>query len=465
MSFYHVLTSNVAPETFPNNCASNFSTPIHNPYDFSGQWEVGLTQMTHSNCVSTFNNESYTIDDSILNKEYFGQLKTHLKFELSLPKKKMTRDEFNTEIKNCISQHSVLKHILEIRVVSATKGVFWKVLNPDIFVLISRDLHLATFTYGGVMTAEDKWPSGTRDMQYDAVLLRRPYIIIGTKTFNAEHYIVKEKNTEMSSQDLVQAFNAKVPRNIADILTLTQKGQFALRKLQNDGVILQFNAALNSVFHFNHASFFHKDKVTFSFHSRPLSYADAWIVSLIRLKVEPFTTTAMTYHLTNNQFTTQEEACNYLSSLDKRVTFTCDEQNIAQMEIHNKFVTVTLDNDLRDILAFDKNTYRGPGTFKASGILSLSRRIHYLYVYSNINKYIRIGDTEAPLLAVLPFDGSTCVPHIERAFKYPMYVPLMRNNIAQINIEIRDDTGQLVPFTKEALTTLRLHFRQVYANV
>ena len=71
-----------------------------------------------------------------------------------------------------------------------------------------------------------------------------------------------------------------------------------------------------------------------------------------------------------------------------------------------------------------------------------------------------MGDTQAPLLAILPFNAKECEPHRERTFKNPMYIGLARDHISQIDIEIRDDAGQLVPFHDDALTTLRLHFRK-----
>ena len=122
------------------------------------------------------------------------------------------------------------------------------------------------------------------------------------------------------------------------------------------------------------------------------------------------------YHLEKKQFTTQNEACKYLNSLDDRVTFSCDNQNLTTMKILSKTVTVKFDNNLRDILAFDKNVYDGTDLHTASNVLSLSRHIHYLYVYSNINKLIRIGDTQAALLAILPFDGSSCVKLLPTQF-------------------------------------------------
>ena len=124
--------------------------------------------------------------------------------------------------------------------------------------------------------------------------------------------------------------------------------------------------------------------------------------------------------------------------------------------------SVSFDNTLQDILAFDQSTYSGKGKWQASDVFSLTRRIHYLYVYSNVSDFIRIGDTQAPLLAVFPFNNKMCINRLEeKTFHDPMYVSVMQNPIHQIDIQIYDGAGQLVPFSANAVTSLRLHFRQV----
>ena len=124
--------------------------------------------------------------------------------------------------------------------------------------------------------------------------------------------------------------------------------------------------------------------------------------------------------------------------------------------------SITFSDTLRDIFAFDQNTYGGRGTFSASAVFSLSRRINYLYVYCDVNDYVRIGDTEAPLLAVIPFNPIKCISLLqEKVFKLPMYVPVIKNPISQIDIAIYDGAGQLVLFATDSVTSIRIHFLRV----
>ena len=145
---------------------------------------------------------------------------------------------------------------------------------------------------------------------------------------------------------------------------------------------------------------------------------------------------------------------------DKRITFDCNKKDYVSVNITDKNLTLTFDDTLRDIFAFDKNSYTGVGKFTASDTFSLSGRIQYLYIYSSISEFIRIGDTSAPLLGIIPFKTKdSCQLLTEKVFKMPMYVRLLRNHISQIDIGIYDGAGQLVPFVEDAVTTLRLHFK------
>ena len=463
MSFYHVLTSNVAPKTFPNNSASKFSTPLYNPYNFDGKWEVAVTQMTHSNCVYTFNGERYEIEDTSFNKDDLERLDTQIKIDLKFSKKTLPLAEFYAEIKKNVSKHKLLKHILHVS--TDSWRITFKVLYSELFVVLSRELQLACQLLTQVITSDDSLPT-SRNQPPNQVTINDSSLIISKKTVNEEQFQLKEENAEMSITDLMKAYNDKMPSHVTSMSWDDSKDYIVLKKLRDDGIILLLNKTLSDALLVDVNGYLYSGKLLIPKNLLSKNYSSAWSVSLIRLKdPKPFQTFNVTHHLGKKQFTTQREACNYLNSFDKRVKFSCDEQNITTMKILNKSVTVKFDDDLRDILAFDRNEYKGLNTFTASGAFSLTRQIHYLYVYCNINQLIRIGDTQAPLIAILPYDGSTCVPHFERAFKNPMYVSLIRNHIAQIDIEIRDDAGQLIPFTDDALTTIRLHFRQVYANL
>ena len=119
-----------------------------------------------------------------------------------------------------------------------------------------------------------------------------------------------------------------------------------------------------------------------------------------------------------------------------------------------------MDDTLKDILGFDQNTFECGIDVAATAKVSLSRRINYFQIYSNINVNVRVGDVEAPLLTMIPYNPKDCSILSERVFKELRYVDLKSNYIPQIDISIYDDAGALIPFHKDAITSLTLHFRR-----
>lgn len=62
------LPSNVQPNRFPSNCASNFTTQLDRPLDLDscGEWEVALTEISYPKSVQIFSFRegiSFTIDE------------------------------------------------------------------------------------------------------------------------------------------------------------------------------------------------------------------------------------------------------------------------------------------------------------------------------------------------------------------------------------------------------------------
>ena len=79
---------------------------------------------------------------------------------------------------------------------------------------------------------------------------------------------------------------------------------------------------------------------------------------------------------------------------------------------------------------------------------------HLIFIYTNIIEYQYVGDAKAPLLRVIDSkqrlkNGSVCElepTHRIVFFSNLDYKKLLSNTIQSISIELRTETGQLVPF-------------------
>jgi hypothetical protein len=95
-------------------------------------------------------------------------------------------------------------------------------------------------------------------------------------------------------------------------------------------------------------------------------------------------------------------------------------------------------------------------------------RVHSVMVYTDIIEYGIIGNTKAPILRCFPFisklrhDSITTTQFMNyRAFSTLQFKKLMKHSFHSISIDIRDATGDLVPFVSVGYTRLTLLFRKI----
>jgi hypothetical protein len=81
-----------------------------------------------------------------------------------------------------------------------------------------------------------------------------------------------------------------------------------------------------------------------------------------------------------------------------------------------------------------------------------------IYVYCDILAHVPVGDTKAPLLRVVHLEGENGDnEHI--MYENVIYVPIQQKSFDSIEIDMRGDTGKLIPF-EYGKSFVTLHFRQ-----
>ena len=93
---------------------------------------------------------------------------------------------------------------------------------------------------------------------------------------------------------------------------------------------------------------------------------------------------------------------------------------------------------------------------------------HLIFIYTNIIEYQYVGDAKAPLLRVIDSkhclkNGSFCElePTHRIVFTNLDYKKLLSNTIQSISIDLRTETGQLVPFSGTGKVILTLQFKKI----
>lgn len=88
----------------------------------------------------------------------------------------------------------------------------------------------------------------------------------------------------------------------------------------------------------------------------------------------------------------------------------------------------------------------------------VNRGFATLFVYCDLAQETIVGDTKAPLLRTLNIEGSYG-DIIQKVYANPIYIPLQRTHFDTIEVNIRTETGQLVPFAS-GKSVLTLHIRR-----
>ena len=98
-----------------------------------------------------------------------------------------------------------------------------------------------------------------------------------------------------------------------------------------------------------------------------------------------------------------------------------------------------------------------PFEWKTYYTCDMNRGFTALYVYCNVLEHVPVGDTKAPLLRIVHAAGKS-EEIVNAIYEKPLYVPVQRKNFDSIEIDIKTDTGQPIPFA-HGKVIVTLHFR------
>ena len=454
------MLSNASKSRFPDNTAAQFTIPIDDAQQLTGEWEVAIAQLSYSNCLYTFNNEVITLKEK-RTKAY--QCDEGCRVYIPRWSDEMKRSDVTKFIIDFLNK--TLEKIATFTPDKKNKFISHKIENGWM-ISLSPSLQTDLGFQSDTLTSYDNYPSNDISKGGKTIPYKRDYYIHliakNEKTF-VKKIVLKSKNMDMIPETLLGKFNYLLQMDGEQVAKMTYEkttGHITIEKLRDDDLVLLCSKSFHQFLKHRSAAVHGKNKMRFLKHASSQQYASEWSVSLYRKSSQPLDGyTYMRKVLAPCMIRSLEQAVEYLNETinDKDIKFTIRNGHL-QCEIQRD-VEVSMENTLRDILGFDENHLKRYTGNRASAKLSLTRRINYFQVYSNIGVNIRVGDTQAPLLTMIPYNPKDCSMLSERIFKKLLYVNLKSNYIPQIHIAIYDDAGELVPFHKDAITSLTLHFR------
>ena len=118
-------------------------------------------------------------------------------------------------------------------------------------------------------------------------------------------------------------------------------------------------------------------------------------------------------------------------------------------------VVVTLSNELASILGFRETWYREIGEYTSVSVANVDT-VNAIYVYCNVIEHRTVGHTLAPLIGVLPVTGNPGA-YVSKRYDKIQYHPVLKKNLSDIHISLRDDQGKPIRFRKgKVIVTLHL---------
>ena len=362
MSFYHVLPSNSSSEFFPNNHASEFSTPIIKPYSLKGEWNVALMNISYNSCIYTFDNDIITVNEKCSLERRLKEAQKPVKVMFSLPSdtKALTSiGKLAKEIQN------KFKNILELKLNGGNAYCTWLVKNPNYFLILSQSIRAFFNIFVDVLTPWDVHSSNYYGITDHATLPTEAedmFIILVPLTYNRRDILLKDVNEVISAETLRDRFNTRVPKDIARVTFDEKTHHFRVYKEANPHALL-YSKDLLIAFSHRKGGLYNKGEQQFWGYDFSRGFKPSWYVSIYNIDVieSESSTLSKAVCLNRQQFRKHCDAIPYLNAMidDKRIVFSCDKANYLHFKISDKNLSVHFDNTLRDIFAFDRNDYLG----------------------------------------------------------------------------------------------------------
>ena len=472
------LLSNVSPETFPANKAQRFSTLLAKDIYLTDEWEVGLRNIMYPTEISSateedkinfykhtnldrtdivpFRRNKYSIADDVplaldvkLNptskihdfvnsalkatpgyhkKQFYFDYTAGNKFILVVP-----IDNVIVEMNTKTAHYLGLMHNLLF-----TRGSHW--------AWSERTAHIVKYTTPSLGELED---NALKFWVYDLTYYEND---IFKMTYDGNNYVCHELGLEMQNGQIID--RGKVDFKFFILDSETQKLLNVGHEAYTNWKIFKKGAA-NTFYKLNSVAWRAlKPEVTVWYNRLKEEVKTEEVVDPITLntKVDLKDTTRLLTTLNQKE-----------NEYDYSVSYN-ESTHRFKLEVGNKY-SVCFSPSLWSILGFNeklsgrklRNT-----VIEAEYFPALDRGIKILILYSNIVEASFIGNTEAPLLAICPFEkrqnDDTHV--IQKEIVKPIYVPLNRNILNRIDISIHDEAGASIPFT-HGKTFLTLHFRKI----
>lgn len=135
--------------------------------------------------------------------------------------------------------------------------------------------------------------------------------------------------------------------------------------------------------------------------------------------------------------------------------------NRFSLDVLSHDYNVQLGTRLANIIGFrarEPRKFVGREAYTAELAPDLLRSTYHMYVYTDFLESVVVGHDSVPLLRAIPLQDVSYGQVKSYVFQSPMYVPVSKRVIETVEVQLRDDAGELLPLN-EGKTVMVIHFR------
>jgi hypothetical protein len=147
--------------------------------------------------------------------------------------------------------------------------------------------------------------------------------------------------------------------------------------------------------------------------------------------------------------------------------FKVNQNGLIWFKFKPRIYHIVLSPNLKKLLGFKNDVIENKYSKIHSAILKpqLQNTFNQMYIYSSLVEPILVGGVQVPLLRSIWIESKYNFGEIvHENIDQLMYLPISSSSINNIEIEIRNDAGQLINFPYGSKTSLTLHFRKTKRN-
>ena len=493
-SFKIYLPSNASSEHYPQNKASDFSINLNNPIRLEGTWEAGIESIYYD---SDFANEDETstiiigltiIKYPLINDNYPFKFKVSnnnkWSYAPTYPKEIPSKDSDINEV--CKALNTVNEQIL----VNDKQKIFE-------FYVSNNVVHLRPSTIG---VSVQITPNMARKLgfdyqtKFDGSITHTAFKVSPIKLTKADYavHVFEENIVKRHERIIIKDYNDDFPsaRKLKAIWKgkVESKYRIFLAYKANKVIITNAEKNLAIVFSKSFASYIH--------HLEPIFTSGEWWAYRPYVNQDPYVarkevwyidihnddlqeTVHITYPRTSYTFNphTFNTMDSLLTALNTKLNSKIRKDfkdyykphlHFTKFSLKDRYIAlengpstqIYLDKTLQRLLGFENESYPEGLHVGCRLPATVTQQIQRLLVHADFIQPISYGTEKHYIFQDFIHDSYKDYGIIEKRFEPISYIPVARNYIDTIRIQITDDNHYLVHF-KDSKTIIIVHFRKV----